>query len=183
MRQFVISDTHFGHKNIIKYERRPFSSVEDMDETIIQNWNEVVQEDDIVYHLGDFALTSKKATKEYFRQLNGNIRLIPGSHDSWVGRKGFLDIPNLEVMPLYVTVKVKRGAVVLCHYPMESWTASHYGTLHFHGHIHTKPFKEIPNRRNVSIELMDYKPILMNVLVDKVIDSEARHKVKEDTND
>lgn len=60
MRRFIISDTHFGHANIIDYCNRPFRDVFDMDETLIRNWNEVVGKDDLVYHLGDFAFHKDK---------------------------------------------------------------------------------------------------------------------------
>ena len=66
---WVTSDTHFNHANIIKYCNRPFSSVEEMNETIIANWNKVVSEDDMVYHLGDFALGDKSLIPDFIRSL------------------------------------------------------------------------------------------------------------------
>lgn len=63
MKVFVISDTHFGHKNIIDYCNRPFKSIEEMDEALIKNWNETVSNDDVVIHLGDFGL-GKKSTSQ-----------------------------------------------------------------------------------------------------------------------
>ena len=78
---YVISDTHFGHANIIKYCDRPFNDADQMDSMLIKNWNEIITPDDIVWHLGDFALKNKEKTINYFRRLNGRKMLVLGNHD------------------------------------------------------------------------------------------------------
>lgn len=78
---FVCADLHFFHKNIIRYENRPFSDVEDMNRQLIQNWNRVVKKEDIVYVLGDVSFAGTKATREIVTQLNGRKMLIMGNHD------------------------------------------------------------------------------------------------------
>lgn len=78
---YFISDTHFYHSNIIKYSNRPFKDVNEMNETIINSWNSVVKNDDTVYHLGDFCLSSDDEIKSIFNMLNGNKILIRGNHD------------------------------------------------------------------------------------------------------
>jgi calcineurin-like phosphoesterase family protein len=75
---FFTSDNHFGHKNIIKYCKRPFNSVKEMNEALIQKWNEVVSPEDTVYHLGDFAFGE---IDDILPRLNGKIILIRGNHD------------------------------------------------------------------------------------------------------
>lgn len=89
---WVTSDTHFNHANIIKYCNRPFSSVEEMNETIIANWNKVVSQGDTVYHLGDFALGDKSLIPDFIRRLNGHISFIMGNHD------------NLDIMKSFETL-------------------------------------------------------------------------------
>ena len=69
---WVISDTHFGHKNVIKYDNRPFQDVAAMDEALIKNWNSVVKPGDTIYHLGDFAFSSEDKVCEVLERLNGN---------------------------------------------------------------------------------------------------------------
>ena len=81
MKIFVISDTHLNHTNIIKYCNRPFSSVEEMNKAIIDNWNNTVGPDDYVYMLGDFCLGGVETVKELCSQLNGHKILIKGNHD------------------------------------------------------------------------------------------------------
>ena len=78
---WFVSDTHFGHKNILKYTKRPFSSVEEMDEILIANWNNRVKEEDEVYHLGDVALCSPNKLRKILDRLKGKIYLIRGNQD------------------------------------------------------------------------------------------------------
>lgn len=78
---WIISDTHFCHKNIIQYCNRPFYYINEMDETMVERWNNKVSENDVVIHLGDFALTSKNHLKSMRNRLNGVIILVLGSHD------------------------------------------------------------------------------------------------------
>ncbi len=76
---YFISDTHFGHRNIVRY--RPFNDIEEMDNTLINNWNSTVHENDEVYILGDFIYKSDKHCSYYLRQLAGKKHLIVGNHD------------------------------------------------------------------------------------------------------
>ena len=81
MFDYVTSDLHLGHDNIIKYCNRPFQSVEDMDSTLINNWNTTISTSDDVLFLGDLAMADKEQTITYFNKLNGNIVFIRGNHD------------------------------------------------------------------------------------------------------
>ena len=84
---FFTSDTHFGHKNIIKFcpwSRGFLSSVDEMNERLIKDWNDAVSPNDDVYHLGDFAFMGRSATKEMASALNGNIHFIIGNHDKQI---------------------------------------------------------------------------------------------------
>ena len=81
MNTFFTADTHFGHKNIIKYCNRPFASLDEMNETLIENWNKVVSLEDTVYILGDFAYCSKTSVEDFLKRLNGEKHLISGNHE------------------------------------------------------------------------------------------------------
>lgn len=90
MTVWYTSDTHFYHENIIKYCGRPFKDVNQMNEIIIRNWNERIQPNDLVYHLGDFGLFSKgREPQDILNRLNGNIHLIKGNHDSKITEIAF----------------------------------------------------------------------------------------------
>jgi len=131
---FFTSDTHFGHANIIKYCSRPFSSVKEMDETIIANWNAIVAPGDLVYHLGDFALASAGYTESILKRLNGQIHLCRGSHDKSAlfpqCRKHFASVRT------YQTVKRGGHYIFLSHCIHKVWHKSHHGSWHLFGHSH-----------------------------------------------
>ena len=128
---FYTSDLHLGHKNIIESCKRPFSSVEEMDETLIGNWNERVHRDDCVYVLGDLIFRAQLPSERYLERLRGRKFLILGKHDqSWIKKtelgKYFESVERLAV------INTGRGKATLCHFPM----LDHEGKYLIHGHIH-----------------------------------------------
>ncbi len=138
MTTWFTSDQHFGHTRIIEYVKRPFDSVDQMDDIMIERWNERVKSEDIVYHLGDFTLSNLKGFEYYMEKLNGNIFIVPGGHDSrWLAqfRKNGKEIKYTVISDL-ITVNVRGLELVLCHYPLLTWEKSHYGSIHLHGHTH-----------------------------------------------
>lgn len=122
------SDTHFDHANILKYTERPFSTIDDMNEALIENWNARVRPGDVVYHLGDFAFNRHA----YFAsRLNGQIVLIEGSHDRMDGKAR----KSVQWVGPRHTVSGEPD-IILSHYAMRVWPKSHYGTWHLFGHSH-----------------------------------------------
>lgn len=109
---FITADHHFCHKNIIKYCNRPFETVEEMDKTMIEKWNRVVDLDDTVIHLGDFALTSRAHIKEIREQLNGEIYILIGNHD----RAGKLRNAGFE--EVITSQTIKKDNFILSHNPL-----------------------------------------------------------------
>lgn len=133
------SDHHFGHKNIIKYTNRPFNDVKEMDEELIKRWNERVQPDDEVYHLGDLGLGWPKELKKLLKRLNGKIYLILGNHDSAALKcadrfEWIKDYHELEVED--ADAPGGKQLMVLFHYAMRVWHNSHRGAFHLYGHSH-----------------------------------------------
>lgn len=138
MTTWFTSDQHFGHTRIIEYVKRPFSSVDEMDDVMIERWNERVKPDDVVYHLGDFTLSNFKGFEYYISKLNGSIFFVPGGHDHrWLDsyHKNGSDT-KYAVLESLITILVRGVELVLCHYPMLEWEKSHYGSIHLHGHSH-----------------------------------------------
>ena len=164
--QYFASDAHFFHRNVIKYDGRPFDNVEQMNEQLILNWNSVVSEEDEVYYLGDFGMGSEEELFKILRRLNGRIYYIFGNHDKvvkkskrmlgrfiWTKDLAEIRIPDSDA---------PRGAqsIVLCHYAMRVWNKSHHGAWHLYGHSHGS-LPEDPNSLSfdVGLNCIDYTPI------------------------
>lgn len=129
---YYISDMHFGHRNIIRFDERPFADIEQMNEIIIKNWNERVNNEDTVYVLGDAFFKGEEASIEIMKRLNGHKRLVRGNHDRVHGRLRF----EWEAINDYEEIKDGEYNVVLSHYPMMFYNRQHYGAVMLYGHVH-----------------------------------------------
>lgn len=140
--KYYIADTHFGHANIIKYDERPFSNVDEMDECLISRWNEKVSDNDEIYMIGDFAFSHGKSADWYLKRLKGRKHLIIGNHENSImdnsKAKSLLESINYmkEISDYMRQMAVK---VVLCHYPLAEWNGIYKGWYHVYGHIHNNP--------------------------------------------
>lgn len=165
MSVYLISDTHFGHKNIITYCNRPFSSVDEMNETLIKNWNSVVKKNDIVYHLGDFAFGTREFTRAIVKKLNGHICLILGNHDmrpiQFYYDCGFHRVYDCPI--------IINKYFILTHRPIEPMDEKGI-YANFYGHVHDDPrFREATARSfNVSSDNIGFTPILFEDAVAKM---------------
>ena len=158
MNTFLISDTHFGHVNILKYDNRPFENIKEHDETLIKNWNEVVSKTDDIYFLGDFSFMKDEVAELIMKQLNGNKLFIKGNHDK-CGAIKLYEKYGTYLGELFTT-KINKQPITLCHYKMEVWDRSHYGSWHLFGHSHGKT-KDNPNSLcfDVGVNCNYYHPI------------------------
>lgn len=162
---YYTSDTHFGHTNVIKYCNRPYTSVEEMDEALIENWNNTVGNNDTVYVLGDFAFKNAQATSNYLRRLKGFKHLIWGNHDSNQVRN--LQHPFWYSSQPYLEVKDGKDTVVLCHYAMRVWNQSHRGNLMLYGHSHgTLPGTN--QSLDVGVDCWNYKPVTLEQIKERL---------------
>ena len=125
------SDTHYGHGNLIAKCRPQFSSVEEMDELMIANWNERVKSSDRVYHLGDLSWYGRTKTQAIVDRLNGQKFLIRGNHDS-----SKMKLNGFQFIKEYYMLKHDDKQVFLFHRPCRSWDSSCHGSWHLFGHAH-----------------------------------------------
>jgi calcineurin-like phosphoesterase family protein len=153
MNVFMISDMHFGHSNIMKYENRPFTDVQNMDSTIIENWNKTVGKNDKVFILGDVSFYNKEKTTQIMQSLNGYKTLILGNHDmsrslSWWKETGIEEVIKYPI--------IYNEFFILSHEPLYINENMPYANIH--GHIHHLKY-ESKQFFNVSVECIDYTPI------------------------
>jgi len=157
---FFISDTHFGHKNILKHADRPFADIHEHDAKLMRTWNETIGPSDDVYHLGDFMFYGKP--EDLIPHLNGRIHLIFGNHDKRLRKAKYADLfaSTHDYLELKVGVKGEHQLVVLCHYPIESWNKRHYGSWHLHGHCHgSLPSPAWQRRVDMGVDVWNYRPV------------------------
>lgn len=164
-KQFFIADTHFGHKNIIEYENRPFQSVKEMDNALVTNWNKVVSKKDTVFILGDFSFSTQERTKELVHKLKGTKIIILGNHDkaytySWWKTAGFYMVCK------YPTIIDKW--FMLSHEPL--YTNVNMPYINIFGHVHSNPQYYDYSKQHycVSCERIAYTPIEMTAIQKKI---------------
>lgn len=170
---YIISDTHFGHRGMCHFTRpdgtkiRPFATVEEMDESMVENWNAMVKPTDKVYHLGDVAIPKKSLS--LLDRLNGKKILIRGNHD----------IFNLEDYARYFkdirSFHVLNGCL-LTHAPIHPMSLERFG-CNIHGHTHinfvNRPseiggVERDPSYLNVCVEHTDYRPLPLDEVFARV---------------
>lgn len=132
------SDTHFDHKNILKFARatRRGETVEKMGELLIEAWNSRIKPEDTVWLLGDFSFGTAIQVGQTLDRLNGKINLVPGNHDKIILHSRELTERFEAVHPMITNQRIGRDTVVLCHFPIYEWESAHYGWYHLHGHSH-----------------------------------------------
>lgn len=166
---WFISDTHFGHANILTFMtdegslvRPGFSSVEHMDEHIVARWNSAVRPDDVVYHLGDVTFGTVALLDRIMIRLNGRKRLILGNHDKLDAnayRRHFQKILSWRSFDSDVTGC--EWTFVACHYPLHPSAFRHDPKMRrfcVHGHTHQRIVRD-PGYVNVCVERTNYSPV------------------------
>lgn len=160
---FFTSDLHLNHERVIEYCNRPFSNVIEMNRTIVDNWNKVVDTGDIVFVLGDFSFGNQKTWLYFIEQLEGFIYLIKGNHDKSIPKEntnlnnkfkwidGFL---NTRIIDTEFDGNEQR--VTLCHYPMLSWYHSHKGAWQLFGHIHSNDYNKLLHTKESPFKTSQY---------------------------
>lgn len=169
--KYFTSDLHFGHKNIIKYEGRPFGSVAEMDEALIQKWNSKVKKEDEVYILGDFGFVNGERANELLDRLNGRKYLIKGNHDySFLKDKNF-DKTKFEWIKDYACINDCGTILCMFHFPIAVWDRQHHGAIHLYGHVHSNKDGHHPllfkldNAYNVGCDVHNFEPVTLKEIL------------------
>ena len=187
---FFTSDLHFGHRNIINFCERPFKSVEEMDETLIKNWNSVVKPEDIIFNLGDFAFAPNYRWQELISRLNGEQYLILGNHDltRWPGDKTMKLFRKVEQQKI---LKIEGKTVILNHYPFLCYAGTYYSperaVYNLHGHVHQNPYNttgkdnerlsyRFPYQYDVGVDNNNFTPVSWEQ-IKEIINNQVTNKI------
>ncbi len=155
MTTWFTGDTHFGHTNIIKYCKRPFDTVEEMDEALIINWNARVGQYEHIYHIGDFSFRGEETAQRTFDRLNGIKHLIIGNHDKYS-----VNIEGWKWIKHYHELRLNKKTIILFHYAMRTWRSAHKGNWALYGHSHGNlPDDPHALSIDVGVDCHDYAPI------------------------
>lgn len=176
---FVTADTHFGHARITEYARRPFVSVEDMDRELVRRWNATVAPNDVVLHLGDFALGPVEESLAVTALLHGRKFLVPGNHDR-VSSATQSKAAIARFTPLYVAAgwtilpEVVHGTrlahrLLASHYPYSAGEVtnarrarmqpSDEGLPLLHGHTHARDHGPHGRQFHVGVDATEFAPL------------------------
>lgn len=179
---FFTSDTHFGHKNIIDFCKRPFFNVEEMNETLIENWNSIIPEDGEIFVLGDFAFGNHAFWEYIINRLNGKIHLIIGNHD----RRALSNHCDklFESINFQLQLNINNKIIDLNHYPFLCYAGSYRGensSYNLFAHVHTSNKLEyntgldferlsnlFPTQYDVGVDFNNYKPISYIEIKEKI---------------
>lgn len=159
------SDTHFGHANILKFQpNRNFATIKDMDNYLINEWNQKVKPNDIVIHIGDVSWYKPSETGEILQRLPGLKFLVKGNHDRPEFGDYFINWSE------YAEITIDNQHIVAMHYPILEWNRSHHGSFHVHGHVHGRNLQheigcslgrimDVGIDANPNVTLFNYKDI------------------------
>lgn len=181
---WVTSDQHFGHKNILKYcpESRPFDSVEQMNDIVINKWNSVVRPDDIVYVLGDICMGATEDILKYVEQLNGKIILVIGNHDTDKKIEYYRQAKNVIDIAPYSILFFDGKFFVMNHFPLEGdfkgqhleeryeweeckefFEENKNDSIWLYGHVHDNaPHGIVNGQFHVGVDTNNLTPVLLD---------------------
>lgn len=150
---YIWSDLHLNHKNIIEYENRPFSSVQEMNKTLLSAWRTHIKGNDTIINLGDVFLSGdKESCTQIIKNLPGKKILVMGNHDRQHSLRWWLDVGFDEVYPYPI---IYDSFYILSHEPLYVSKKMPYANIH--GHTHSSSFDN-PQMVNVSVDVLGFVP-------------------------
>lgn len=170
---WLTSDEHYRHRRIIGYQNRPFADIKEMEDTLINNHNSVVKTDDVVVHIGDFCFGKGADFARIAKSLTGLHFFLDGSHDQCL--REFFTNPEafggtedkLFLLPKLFEFTFNGQKIVLCHYSLRLWWASHYDSYHFFGHSHGRLKKEgLIRTRDIGVDTTNFFPITIEEAIE-----------------
>ena len=157
---FFTADTHFGHAGALALYRRPFSSVAQMNQVMVERWNRTAGPDDEVWHLGDFALRmAPDDAAALLRALHGRKHLVTGNNDP----PAIAALPDWASVQPFIELVAEGRRLVLCHYALRTWNGMAKGALNLHGHSHGR-LRPQTRQYDVGVDARDFRPVTLQEL-------------------
>lgn len=176
--RYFTADTHFGHEKIIEYCERPFDSADEMDEAMVERFNEILRPEDTLIHLGDVLMGDVEKGLENVKRINGKKILISGNHDyTWTGtaphkKDKYFDLyleAGFVLMPEQVPTFIGDKLAIMSHFPYQEATSgknrfkrfrpTDNGHFLLHGHIHDDWLFHDNRMLNVGVDVWDFRPV------------------------
>lgn len=175
---FFTSDPHFYHRNIIRFCNRPFNNVDEMNETLINNWNATVKETDTIFILGDFAFAQDSVIRKIINRLAGIKIFIRGNHDKSLPEDKFITV--VDILKLTICENSSYKNFILTHVPLLTWAHRNTGTINLFGHVHFRDdynggidndilSKLNPLQYDVGVDLNNFTPISFKEVMNKIM--------------
>lgn len=161
MAVFFTSDTHFGDPRVLSKDKRPFETIAEHDAALVARWNEIVSPDDIVWHLGDFALhVTADRIAQLLADLPGRKHLITGNNDGpdTVRADGWASVQA------YAELHEEGKDLVLCHYAFRTWKNNSKGWIDLHGHSHGR-LSPLTRQYDVGVDVWDFRPVTLETIL------------------
>lgn len=177
---FVTSDLHINHTNILKFcpeSRGMFQNTDEMNHALIERMNSKVTNNDTLYIVGDIGFGKMGAICEVLKQINGEKVIIRGNHDrkllassEFQTQKGLMGVRNIcHYYTLYETIDSKKCEFHMFHFPIEEWENCHHGAYHLHGHRHSPKSQLINSRRmDIGVDSNDLYPYSFEEIVERL---------------
>jgi calcineurin-like phosphoesterase family protein len=157
-RVFFTADHHFGQGAARGLFRRPFADVAAMDGAMIEAWNAVVRPDDVVWHLGDFAIRpSAERVTALLGALNGTKHLVAGNNDPEATRAA----AGWSSVQEFAEIEVQGRMLVLCHYALRVWNRQGKAAWNLHGHSHGR-LKPLTRQADVGVDAWAFRPVTLD---------------------
>ncbi|WP_064683265.1 hypothetical protein [Rhizobium bangladeshense] len=157
---YFTGDTHFGDPRVLRLDRRPFPNMVEHDVTLIQIWNETINPDDEVWHLGDVMSARAGSCDELLAKLNGRKHLIVGNNDpaTTTGSSGWDSVQH------YAEIRHDGHHLILCHYAFRTWNQMAKKSINLHGHSHGR-LKPLPRQFDVGVDAQGLRPVTLDVIL------------------
>lgn len=170
MTSFVTSDTHFGHKNILGFKRsdgsplRPFKTIDEHDDILVDNWNSVVKQEDKIYHLGDVTFASNL---NIMKRLNGHKILIKGNHDKLKPKEYLKYFSDIRAMARITQDESYDFSLCMTHIPLHPSCINPRFGYNIHGHLHANNLNDM-HYINVCVEHTFFTPVAIETIRDQL---------------